>query len=93
MNWNSKAYSYGRPVTVLQEILRLLQDDLTLNEAERLASGIIETIPHFVADPTEWSWKAGIEWDGSEQARAILLEATKPRHKWFRRIRLPLVRY
>jgi hypothetical protein len=57
-----------------------------------MAREIIETIPDFVTDPSEWVWSGRIEWDGYEEARAILLKAAKPRHKWTRRIRLPLAR-
>jgi hypothetical protein len=92
MQWSSTVSSNGRPVTVLQEILRFLQEDLKPNEAELTAREIIETIPNFVADPTEWIWSARIEWDGFERARAIMLEAVKPRHKWSHRIRLPSAR-
>ena len=89
MNWSSKAISNGRPVVVLQEILQFLQAGLAPNDAETLAREILETIPHFVADPAEWIWSARIEWDGYEKPRAILLEAAKPRRKWTRRIPLP----
>ena len=89
MNWSSKIVSNGRPVAVLQEILQFLQEGLATNEAETLAREIIESIPHFVAEPTEWIWSARIEWDGYEKARAIFLEAAKPRRRWTRRIPLP----
>jgi len=92
MEWSSKVTSNGRPLTVLQEILRYLHEDLSPVETERLARETIETIPHFIAEPTEWIWSARIEWDGFEKARAILLEASKPRHKWTHRIPLPLGR-
>jgi hypothetical protein len=90
VQWFSEAISNGRPLMVLTEILHFLQKDLTANEAEKLAREIIEAIPHFVAEPTEWTWYGRIEWDSHEKARAILLRAQKPRRKWSHRIRLPL---
>jgi hypothetical protein len=82
-------YSYGHPVAVLREMIRFLHEGLTTKEAETLAGEVINSIPRFVTDPSEWSWSAQIEMD-TEKLCAILLEAAKPRHKWSRRIRLPL---
>ena len=85
-----QTYSNGCPVAVVEKLLRIWQEDLDKDAAEGLAREIIGTIPNFVDEPAEWIWSGRIEWNGSEEARAILLQAAKPRRKWRHRIRLPL---
>jgi len=85
----SDTYSVGRPTEVVQHLLRYLQDDLTATEAEQRAREIVEAIPDLVPEPKEWFWHRRILWDRNEEARGIMLTASKSKHRWTSRIRLP----
>jgi len=91
MLFNKHLYSMGRPTEVVRDALQYLHQEMTPTETEQMARKIVDAIPDIVAEPSEWIWKGRILGDRNEEARVLLLEAVKPRHRWTRRIRLPRI--